>query len=386
MTCSTRLAFVVPSPLILRFFLIFQINQLGKHFEVTLISNFSDKDFAEIRSLCPSAKLKSIPISRSINPFSDIVSLAKLYLFFKKKDFLIVHSISSKAGLLTMVIAWLLGVPVRVHTFTGQHWCTKTGFVRQFFKLMDRITSHYSNFTIVDSLSQREFLVNEKVISKTGSYVFGSGSISGVDLERFSVSAGIRAARRKAFGFLPSEFVIIFLGRLKIEKGVIELFKAFKILHKDFPSARLMLVGPDEDHVISKITAEPSDSIEWLTLIPYTHSPENYLAAADVLVLPSHREGFGTVVIEAASCGVPAVVSDIYGLRDTIVDGETGLLFEKGNVAELVTRLDKLASSKMLVKKLSESGLKRAKQEFSQEKVYKELINAYRLWVANSQR
>jgi len=139
-------------------------------------------------------------------------------------------------------------------------------------------------------------------------------------------------------------------------------------------NVRLWIIGPDEenikvelDHILSTIRGA-------ISFIPYTLEPEKYMATADVFCLPSHREGFGSTIIEAAACGIPAIGSRIYGITDAIVDGETGLLVEKGNINELTDAMMKLMNSECLRKHMGNSAKQRVIKYFQQERLTFELL------------
>ena len=110
-------------------------------------------------------------------------------------------------------------------------------------------------------------------------------------------------------------------------------------------------------------------------VLPYTPNPELYMAAADIFCLPSYREGFGTVVIESAACGIPSIGTRIYGLTDAIKEGITGLLIDVNDVSGLRNAMKKLLDNKILRDEMGKSSRIRAIEEFNQDKVIKRLIN-----------
>ena len=173
------------------------------------------------------------------------------------------------------------------------------------------------------------------------------GSVCGVDTERFRPDPEARVRTRRRLRIPEEAFVFLFLGRLYREKGVYELAEAFESLRASHPEAHLLLVGPDEEGVVAALGRIPGVTTEG-----FTDAPEEVLAAADVLCLPSHREGFGLVIIEAAACGVPAIGSDIYGISDAIVDGETGILHRVGSVADLRHAMSRLIEDRDLARRM----------------------------------
>ena len=136
------------------------------------------------------------------------------------------------------------------------------------------------------------------------------------------------------FGNDVEEVVGIYLGRLSKDKGVADLIAALPAVFDKCSNFSFMFVGPDEDNWVTEISQKLSKYMSRCLIYGYTSTPEKFLAAADFLVLPSYREGFGSSVVEAGAMGVPAIVSDIYGLRDAAVP-TTSLSFSVGCVSQL---------------------------------------------------
>jgi glycosyltransferase involved in cell wall biosynthesis len=190
-----------------------------------------------------------------------------------------------------------------------------------------------ATFNIVDSPSQQQFLIDEKVLFKKNSVVFGLGSVSGVDLNKFKASNGAFNDVRQALVISEDAFVFTYLGRLNKDQGVLDLAQAFSRI-KD-SNAYLLIVGPDEGGFVDEIKKINAHKLEQIRFVGFTKVPEQYLAASNALCIPSYREGFGNVIIEAAAVGVPAIASDIYGITDAVVNNKTGLLHQPGNVIDI---------------------------------------------------
>ena len=273
-----------------------------------------------------------------------------------------------------MVAARFVNVPIRIHTYTGQVWVTKKGLIRFLLKLVDRITATLATLVIVDSSSQRDFLIDNRIITKAKSHVLGNGSISGVDAERFTNNPTVRKIFREKLDVADSTIIFLFIGRLKIDKGVFELALAFESISKKIDDLALLFVGPDEDNIQDEIKSITSNCNSPIFFEPFTERPEDYMTTADINCLPSYREGFGTTIIEAASCGIPAIGSNIYGITDAIVDGETGFLVEKGDVDALASAMFSLAKDPLLRIKMGNSAKKRVLEKFHQQRVSDSLM------------
>ena len=343
---------------------------------MTVVANLH-KNKNLLNSLPRRVEIVNIPIQREIHLLNDIKALVLLIIFFYKRHFSLVHSISPKAGLLAMISSWLVRVPIRLHTFTGQVWATKHGMGRFLLRSLDRIIVSLATIILVDSHSQRKFLSENNVVSASNSIVFGKGSISGVNGKRFKVDPIAREKVRRNMGVDQSNVVILFLGRLKREKGIFELVKAFSEVHSENRNTILWCVGPDEDNLQQEFKL-----VNGVFLCPFTRVPEQYMAAADIFCMPSYREGFGTAVIEAAACGIPSIGSNIYGLCDAIVNGSTGILVPAKSHLELKIAIKQLAQDKKLRHKMGEAAhiwvLNNFQQSYFTEqivKLYKKLLN-----------
>ena len=366
-----KIAIVVTIPTVARFFMLDQINSLAKLYQVTLISNFHKQE--DLLDWLPdNVKTIDVSIRRKIHLISDFLVLFQLIKIFYKSEFSLVHSVSPKAGLLAMLAAYFLKVPVRIHTFTGQVWFARKGIIRVILKTIDSLISLLANFILIDSHSQKKFLIKNNIVDKLTSCVTGNGSICGVDLKRFKSDKEVRNKIRKGFNLNNNAFVFLFLGRSNREKGVIELSTAFNELHLQFKNTILLFVGSDEDNLYIDL-----EKIDGVMTFPLTNFPEHYINAADVLCLPSYREGFGHVIIEAAACGTPAIGSNIYGISDAIVNNETGLLVETKSVIKLREAMELLMNNNQMRKKMGQNAFNRASSMFSQELLTGEILNLY---------
>ena len=314
-------------------FLLPHIRSLKSIMSVRVVANSREGDV--LREGGVDIPISSAPIERPIAPWSDIQALWALYRRFKEVRPFAVHTITPKAGLLGVMAAWLAGVPVRVHSFTGQVWLTRRGFMRWLLKTADKVTAALATDVLVDSPSQREFLIRQGVVSSERSLVLGSGSICGVNIERFSSNEKVRGVVRDELGAASDSIVCLFLGRLNRDKGVLDLASAFAKVAGKHPKAELWVVGPDEGNYFDQMVMVLGKFTCRVQRVNFTPTPERFMQAADLFCLPSYREGFGSSVIEAAACGVPALASRIYGLSDAVVEGQTGWMHNAGDAYDL---------------------------------------------------
>lgn len=368
-----KLCYVATIPAVVHAFLRGHIQAAADKYQVTVICSFTDKQLLDDIN----ARLILLPIERKPSPWSDMLVLIQLFILFRRERFDIVHSIMPKTGMLAMLVAWLVRVPIRIHTFTGQVWVTKHGAQRILLKWFDKLIGSFATCILADSPSQRDFLLNEKVLQPGKAEVIGAGSICGVDPLRFHPDTVVRKTVRHDFGILKDAKVILFVGRLNRDKGILDLAAAFNLIARDNLNVVLMLVGAEEDVSFSRIQEICYAEHDRLHYVNFTSTPERYMMAADIFCLPSYREGFGMTIIEAAACAVPAVASRIYGITDAVADGQSGLLYPTGDVSALTQTLLKLITENEMRQQMGSAACARALELFSSEKITREMVMLY---------
>lgn len=359
-----------------------QIELLGKQgARVTVVAS----DEPELALMEGLAGVNCVPIDipRSISPWRDLQALIQLFFFFRRERIQIAHSTTPKAGLLTALAAFFAGVPVRLHTFTGQPWVTMRGAKRWVARASDRLIGSLNTRCYTDSTSQRQFLIAQGIVDTKRLFVIGAGSLAGVDMKRFDrsrFSSDQCETLRRSLGIPCGAPVLLFVGRITVDKGVSELLQAFGMLKAAASDAHLVFVGrfDAESGVPGAISLHDIERLRDTHVVGYTETPEAYLALADILCLPSYREGFGTVVIEAAAMGVPTVGTNIYGLSDAVEHGETGLLVSTRNVDELADALKQMLDDKSLRTRMGKAAEQRASTLFDSSKVNTLVVDEYR--------
>ncbi|PHV11156.1 glycosyltransferase [Chitinimonas sp. BJB300] len=327
--------------------------------------------------LYPGIKWIDLDISRKISVVRDFLCLIKLIFLIINKKPLIIHSIMPKAGLISSLAGFICKVPTRIHTFTGQVWSEESGLKRKVLISIDRLIVFLTTRSYTDSRSQSSYLLDNG-ISKNGKALpyLGYGSLSGVDFKRFNYESLMRSRENMRNELGVSGIVYIFVGRKCRDKGVFNLITSFMKLMRVDSSIFLILVGPDETNgeLDEKIKQLNCDNI---VLIPATSEPEKYIIAADVFCLPSYREGFGSVVIEAAALKRPCIGTRISGLSDSVVDGETGLLVSSGNTEELYAAMHSFISEPMKILNMGEAAYSRTLKCFSSDYLYELQVAEY---------
>ena len=356
---------MVTCPLTVKFFLTGHIQHLARKFDLTLIGKFDDLGFLD--HLNVPIRVISVGIERNISPLRDLLALFHLIRIFYREQFFLVHTFSPKSGLLAMMAAFVNRVPLRIHHFQGEVWSNKMFLLRFLLKNLDRLVVYCATHLLVVSESERTFLVEEQITTYENLDMLAQGSICGVDTELFAPNAAYSRMIREQFNLQSDDKIILFLGRLTYDKGIMDLVHAFSILANQYPSIHLMIVGPDENHLSNLIRDKFGALCQRIHFNDYTPHPEHFIAASDIFCLPSYREGFGLVLIEAAAMQVPTIGSRIYGIRDAVIDGETGLLFSPRQVPDLVAKIQILLDDLELARQLGLNGRERALKLFKKE-------------------
>ena len=353
------------------------LEYLAKDFEVTVAGD----DVSRYENVFPGVSWVDIKISRKIHLWQDLKALVALYCACRQIRPDIVHSIMPKAGFLAAIASRCANVPVRLHTFTGQVWDTKVGLHRWCLRQLDRFVVLLNTDCLTDSPSQSEHLFHHGIFHKGEPLpVLGKGSLIGVDLCRFNrnkISVRTQVSR-EALGLAQDDFVIIYLARKSVDKGAIDMLRAFALARKASSRIKLLFIGPDESGgMIEQMRSDEPTLFSGVIERGIVPHHEDYLAVSDILCMPSYREGFGSVVIDAAALGVPCICSHISGLVDSISDGKSGVLFPRGDIKTLSSLIVSFAMDHRRVRAMGEFGIKRVRDNFSTEVLYGHLRSFY---------
>ena len=322
-----------------------------------------------------------VPMTRGINPFFDIYSLFAItkLLISVRPD--LVHSYTPKAGLVTMLAAWFCRVPVRVHTFTGLIFPSQSGYKKQILKLVDKLICACSTIVIPEGNGVKNELLKNDVTKKVLN-VLGNGNVAGIDTEYFRSESDdiLFAANRLRYelNLNNQNFVFVFVGRLNRDKGLDELVAAFQLLNSD--DSRLLIVGAlDSSSPISSATLSAisnSTNINWLGFMSDIRPA---LAISDVLVLPSYREGFPNVLIQAGAMKLPCISTNVCGADEIIVNEVTGIIVPIKNTEALTAAMKGfLNMDQQILNLMGEKARARIALLFEQ-KSYREILRKFYL-------
>jgi glycosyltransferase involved in cell wall biosynthesis len=371
-----RVCIVATVPFAIRVFMGPHVAALGEAYDVTLVSDGPATELSGL--LGANVTFRATQIERKIAIIRDLRALFQLWRVFRRGGYDVVHSIMPKAGLLAMLAARAAGVPRRVHTFTGQVWATRRGWSGSLLRLLDRVLAANATHLLADGHSQRRFLIEEGVAAPSRLTVLADGSFAGVDIQKFSFDAAARRRTRLAHAIPDDAVVFMYLGRLNREKGLTDLAEAFARAAVRCARVRLFVVGPDEEGLDRTFEELAERFAGRVHRSGYTMRPEDYLLAADVLCLPSYREGFPNAPLQAAAIGIPTLGSRIYGITDAVEDGVTGVLHEPAAVPEIAEAMVTLTLNDGLRARLGAAAHRRVVTTFSQSRLTTAFTDYYR--------
>lgn len=366
MKSKLTIVIVATTALTIKSFMLNNIKKLSNYHNVLITCN----NAVSLKKFVPkNVLLVNINFIRKPNLIADIISFFVLLKFFLINKIDLTISISPKAGFITALTSFIARISYRIHWFTGQFWVTKKGFIRNLYKNLDKIIFNLSNHVLVDSFSQKKFLIQNNIISKKKSTVLLYGSVGGVNIKKFKFKKKNRDLLRKKLKISKNDFTFLYLGRINKDKGILDLINAFKKIESLY-STFLVLVGPIEDTYISNFIRKNKQII----YVGETLLPEKWFSAADILCLPSYREGFGSVIIEAGSCNLPTLGSNIYGIVDAIEKNQTGFLHKTGNINDIKNKMIFAIENKKLVKKYGKKARERVEEKFEENLISKKFL------------
>lgn len=320
-------------------FFLATIDKLCKNdYQVTVICDYDLK----LEELLPrGVHYMPVHMERGISIKNGITAVWRLYKIFRQEKFDLIQYCTPNAAFYSSIAGKLAGVKIRLYHNMGFVFLSYHGLKRTIFLLLEKITCRLSDKVQFASKSNLSLALENRLTTENKAYVVWNGSSGGVDLERFNISKKneYRSQSREMYGIKDNDFIFGFVGRLTKDKGIEELFSAFWQIRKDCKYrdyVKLLVVGPIEN--LSSIDKKLLNDIQrdpHVIFCGIQSEIEKFYSAMDVLVLPSYREGFGNVIIEAGAMGIPVIASDIPGPSDIVWHGETGLLCKPKDAKDL---------------------------------------------------
>ncbi len=313
-------------------------------------------------------------LTRRLSPAKDLRVLWEVFRLIKRERVTLVHTHTSKAGILGRLAAWLARVPIIVHTPHGHIFYGYFGRgLTAFFVGLERLAARLTDRIVV--LTERG--VEEHLARGIGRREQFRVIPSGVDLERLRRGAPSWEAARTRLGVASETRLIVGVGRLEPVKGFHVLVRALPLILQAVPSARVLLVGEGSLRPALLAEARALGVAERLGITGAREDVAPFLAAADLVVAPSLNEGMGRALVEAMALGRPLVATRVGGIPAVVMDGETGRLVPPDDPSALARAVAELLESPALRQRMGEAGRRRAEQ-FSLAVMEARLLDLYR--------
>ena len=357
-SARTRVLKIVTVPITFETILTGQMRFLNENgYDVTMVSaNSAGIGALTAREGCPH---QVVNFRRQISIWYDFLALVETLKLIRQLRPDVVHTQTPKAGFIGMLAAWLLGVPVRLHTVGGLPLLEKTGLMRWFLIQIERITYALTTRVFVNSFGLKQYIECHIGGFNTKLFIIGNGSTNGIDVAHFKRSAALESqarALRTQWNYAHADFVWIYVGRITRDKGIDELIAAFVALVARQSNAKLLVLGgfDAESDSISPLTKHAIINHQAIKHIDFQPDVRPYLIAANAFVFPSYREGLPNALMEAACLEMPIVATNVMGCNEVITNNENGLLVPPKDAVLLADAMHRVQTGPLLRQQLSQ--------------------------------
>jgi glycosyltransferase involved in cell wall biosynthesis/ribosomal protein S18 acetylase RimI-like enzyme len=377
MSRTPRVAHLTTTDLTLRYLLLGQLRRLrDEGYEVTGVS--APGPHAAALEAAGVRHLAWRNATRSWNLRADLRAAVELWSLLRRERFDLVHTHNPKPGVIGRVAARLAGVPVVVNTVHGLYATPEDRFAKRATVLgLERLAARCSHLELYQSEEDLRWSRRLRLAPAGRAQLLGNGT----DLDRFDpalVGAGRAAELRRELGLPADALVVGMVGRLVAEKGYRELFAAARAVRRADPRVRFLAVGtPDLDKADAITEAELERAGADVCFAGWRDDVRDLLAAMDVFVLASWREGMPRSAIEAAAMGRPLVLTDIRGCREVARHGREALLVPPRDPEALAAAVLRLAGDPALRRRLAAAARTRALERFSEAAVAQRVVDHY---------
>lgn len=357
-----------------------QLRMLNEHYEVVAVSS-PGKEMQILRER-EGIRTIEVPMERRISPIKDFISLIRMIRVFIKERPYMVHSMTPKAGLISMLAGWMTRVPVRMHTFTGLVFPTATGWKQRLLMCTDWLTCACATHVNPEGEGVKRDLMTYG-ITKKPLQIIGNGSICGVDMAYFDRTESVM---KQAVAYREEGcFTFCFVGRIVRDKGINELVSAFVRLHEKYPQVRLLLVGPFEKK-LDPVLPETEKAIQnhpAIRFMGFQPDVRPFLVASGTLVLPSYREGFPNVVLQAGAMGLPSIVTDINGCNEIIIPNENGVIIPSKDEEALYRAMENFLLHPEEIQRMAKKARSMIASRYDRKVLWEALLKTYKRLIDN---
>jgi glycosyltransferase involved in cell wall biosynthesis len=374
-----KLLRITTVPISLKILLKDQLRFINDYFEVVAISS-QGKELKDVEQ-DEGTRTIELNMSREITPLKDLISLVKMIFLIIKEKPTIVHTHTPKAGIVGMLASWACRVPNRLHTVAGLPVMEAVGNKKKILLIVEKLTYACATKVYPNSYGLQDYILKNKLISESKLKIIGYGSSNGIDTKYFDRTKDIleQSEMIKKKYDLEDSFIFCFVGRVVKDKGIDELTFAFDKLNKEFKNIKLLIVGKSEDDLdpISKASYKILEENINIINVGFQNDIRPYLASSDCFVLPTYREGFPNVVLQASSVGISSIVTNINGCNEIIQDNKNGLIVEPKDKDELHNAMKRYIEDEKLAEQLSLNSRDDIIEKYDRKVFYKFLLNEY---------
>jgi glycosyltransferase involved in cell wall biosynthesis len=375
-----KLLRVTTVPISLKILLKDQLKFMSEYFEVVGVSS-DGQELKEVEK-DEGVKTLSLNMSREITPVADLASLIKMIFLLLKEKPDIVHTHTPKAGIIGMLASWVCRVPNRLHTVAGLPVMEAVGNKKKILLFVEKLTYVCATKVYPNSYGLKKYILENNLAKKEKLKVIGYGSSNGIDTKYFNKTNEVLEKTEsiiKEYN-LKDSFVFCFVGRVVKDKGINELTSAFDKLNKEFKNTKLLIVGKSEDDLdpISDKSKEILKTNQNIVNVGFVNDIRPYLALGNVFVLPTYREGFPNVVLQACSMELSCIVTNINGCNEIIRDNKNGLIVEPKNREELYNAMKRYLKDESLAQKLSINVRDDIIKKYDRVHFHKMILDEYR--------
>ena len=379
MAYKNKICYVASADIALKFLLLNHLKFLkGIGYDVHAVCS-EGKWVDDIRK--EGIKVKTIKLKRKISTLYDVVSFLKLYLFFRKEKFCIVHTHTPKPGLLGQAAARLAGTPIVVNTIHGFYFSEKSSFLRRwFFTKTEKIAALFSDAVFFVNRQNTETAQKEKICSAEKIKYMGNG----IDLERFNAgrfSDDYLDKKKRELGIGSKSKVVGIIGRLVEEKGYLDLFRAAAIVLKNNFDMIVLAIGPEDPFkkdAFNKNIVKDFNIEKNVIFLGERADVDELYPIMDIFVLPSYREGMPYSVLEASASGRPIIATDIWGLREAVENGKTGILIPVKNPVILAEKIIFLLKNEEAARKMGQAARIKSEKDFDERQIFNKILEEYK--------
>jgi len=358
-----------------------QLNFMKNHYHVIGISS-SGKLLQRVAEK-EGVKVQAVEMTRRISPWKDLKAVWTLYKIFKKEKPLIVHTHTPKAGTVGMLAAKLARVPLRLHTIAGLPLLESKGEKRKLLNAVEKVTYACATNIYPNSFKLKEIILQNQFCKENKLKVIADGSTNGINTSHFSTlhfTVEKKHSLKHQLQIKEEDFVFVFVGRLVSDKGINELIGAFAKLYNETNKVKLLLVGAEEpDHdPLKEDTLNIIKTHAGIITAGYQPDVRIYFQISDALVFPSYREGFPNVVMQAGAMELPAIVTDINGCNEIVINGQNGILVPPKDIHKLYGAMKMLMEDVLLYNNLKQNARSMITSRYEQNRFWNEILKEYK--------